>query len=159
MIDRNALTQIINRNQWLIARHAQGLTHEDTLLQLPFETNCMNWIHGHVAWYRDEILELLGDGKLLTEEESEPYRRDSDPFRDGQDAVDLERLLGILEDSHGSIVSAITKIPEQQLQMIHNEERESTILDRIVFLFWHETYHIGQLEIFRHLAGKHEKII
>jgi len=30
---------------------------------------------------------------------------------------------------------------------------------RIFFLYFHETYHVGQTELFRQLAGKDEKLI
>jgi methionine salvage enolase-phosphatase E1 len=40
-----------------------------------------------------------------------------------------------------------------------HEETQSTILERLQSLVWHETYHIGQLEPLRQLAGKNDKII
>ena len=36
---------------------------------------------------------------------------------------------------------------------------DGTIGGMVSFLAMHETYHVGQLELLRHLAGKNDKII
>jgi hypothetical protein len=44
-------------NAWLIHRHVDGVSDQASLLQLPFEANCMNWILGHMVWRRNSALE------------------------------------------------------------------------------------------------------
>ena len=36
---------------------------------------------------------------------------------------------------------------------------DETLADWVAFLHWHETYHVGQLELLRQLAGTNDKII
>jgi hypothetical protein len=36
---------------------------------------------------------------------------------------------------------------------------DQTVGKQITFLQWHETYHLGQLEPLRQLAGKNDKVI
>ncbi|OYV88568.1 MAG: hypothetical protein B7Z63_00165 [Ignavibacteriae bacterium 37-53-5] len=38
-------------------------------------------------------------------------------------------------------------------------ERKVTVAERVFFLYFHETYHVGQTELFRQLTGKNDKII
>ena len=38
-------------------------------------------------------------------------------------------------------------------------ERKMTVGQRAFFLYFHETYHVGQAEVFRRLAGKDDKVI
>jgi hypothetical protein len=38
-------------------------------------------------------------------------------------------------------------------------DRKTTVGQRAFFLYFHETYHVGQTELFRQLAGKDDKII
>jgi hypothetical protein len=42
---------------------------------------------------------------------------------------------------------------------MYNEERQQTVGDRIAGLHWHETYHTGQLDILRQLAGKDDGVL
>ena len=38
-------------------------------------------------------------------------------------------------------------------------ERKSTVAQRVFFYYFHETYHVGQPELFRQLTGKNDKVI
>jgi uncharacterized damage-inducible protein DinB len=42
---------------------------------------------------------------------------------------------------------------------IGSGERKTTVGQRAFFLYFHETYHVGQTELFRQLAGKNDKVI
>lgn len=47
------LIATLDTNQWIIDCQLKGLAHADTLRQLPFRGNCMNWVLGH--WQSIEI--------------------------------------------------------------------------------------------------------
>ena len=53
-------------NTWLIKCHTEGLTHDDSLLQPPFRTNCLNWVLGHIISRRNSAMELLGQASYWT---------------------------------------------------------------------------------------------
>ncbi|NHZ72498.1 MAG: hypothetical protein GWP17_05390, partial [Aquificales bacterium] len=57
------------------------------------------------------------------------------------------------------IIAILSEIPEAILAEIYDEERGTAVGDRIASLHWHETYHTGQLEILRQLAGKNDSVI
>jgi len=161
LIDANVdkLIQVFGRNQWVINAQADGLTHADSVLQLPFRSNCLNWVLGHIVVYRDRVLELLGASPTLTQDEASFYLRDSEPITDGDTAVPLERLLDALGQSQERLKAALRQTSPDILAAIHDEERQQTVVDRIAFLLWHEVYHVGQLEILRQLAGTEDAII
>jgi len=46
----------------LIHHHVDGITDEESLLQLPFEANCHNWVVGNIIFRRHSALEMLGQG-------------------------------------------------------------------------------------------------
>ena len=48
----------LQRSNGVIHMQLKGLSHEDTLLQLPFRGNCMNWVVGHIVAYRHVIMRL-----------------------------------------------------------------------------------------------------
>lgn len=43
MIHPQSLTKLYGYNAELINCQTQGMPHEESLLQLPFEGNCLNW--------------------------------------------------------------------------------------------------------------------
>lgn len=158
-MERTKTIQYLERHQWLIKAQSEGLSHDDSLLQLPFRANCFNWVLGHVIVHRDIMLDLMNQSPVLNPEETAPYKIESEPMTADSDAVDFERLLELSRRSLEKLKDAILSVSDDLLKEIHNEERGTTIQDRIEFLIWHETYHLGQLEILRQLAGKDDTII
>jgi len=157
--DLEKLIQAFERNQWVINAQTEGLSHSDSLLQLPFRGNCLNWVLGHIVVYRDKTLTLLGGAPTLTEAEADLYLRGSEPITDGVTAVSLERLLSASDQSQKRLTAALQQAPPDTLAALYSGERQQTVGDRVVFMLWHETYHVGQLEILRQLAGKEDTII
>lgn len=151
---------LFQRTHWLIKRQTEGLSHADALLQLPFRANNMNWILGHLMAYRNRTLALLGEPPALDEKLAARYEQDSAPITGDEDALlPLAQLLTAVDDSQARIVAALNSMAPDGLTAIYDEERQLTRDDRLSFLHWHETYHVGQLEILRQLAGKDDKII
>jgi uncharacterized damage-inducible protein DinB len=158
-MERAKAIQYLERHQWLIKAQSEGLSHDDSLLQLPFRANCFNWVLGHVIVHRDIMLDLMNQSPVLSPEETAPYKIESKPLAADDDAVDFERLLKLSLRSLERMKDALLNVSDDLLEEIHNEERGTTIQDRVEFLIWHETYHLGQLEILRQLSGKDDAII
>jgi len=122
--------------------------------------NCLNWVLGHLADNRDQVLALLGEESVLGEEAAR-YRRGSDPVGgDGPGVVPLERLLAVLKEGQERISAALPALTEeaaQEEQVVG--ERRTTLGERLHFIYFHDTYHVGQTELLRGMAGKTDKII
>jgi hypothetical protein len=159
MVSTDKLVELFERSHWVIARQTEGLTHADSLLQLPFRGNCLNWIMGHIIVNRDKILIALGKPPLFEEAESSRYQRGTDPITDPDSAVSLGKLLELLEESQELIIFGLKETASESLDALIDVEKGRTVRDRIEFLQWHETYHSGQLEILRQLAGVDDAII
>ncbi len=159
MVSSSLLIQLYQRTQWVIEQETDGLTHEDSLLQMPFRGNCMNWVLGHLLAYRDKVLELLAEEPFLSEEEFQRYNRESAPIMPGDPAIPLERILAGLRDTQGRIATALKAVSPEMLDGVTAPGKEQTVRERIEFVQWHETYHVGQLEYLRQLAGKNDAII
>jgi uncharacterized damage-inducible protein DinB len=159
MTEREHLLEALNRDHWIINQQAKDLTHEESVLQLPFRGNCFNWILGHIVVYRDKMAAILEIEPALSSAEAEPYGRGSDPIVDADSAIPLERLLAAADQVQQRLLKTLEVVPNSLLETVYDPERGHTVLDRFVFLVWHETYHVGQLEILRQLAGKDDAII
>jgi len=159
MTSSEQLIHLFERTHWVIVKQTDGLTHADSLMQLPFRGNCLNWVLGHLMVYRDKVLELLGEASILSESETRLYKRGSTPITDSDSSVKLEKLLKGLEQSQERISAGLKIVTSDTMDERVDEGKEQTVRERIEFLQWHETYHVGQLEILRQLAGKNDSII
>jgi len=161
MITVTDLIESLERNLDIIKAQTQGLTHADSLLQLPFRGNCLNWVVGHIAANRNTMLHFLGEEGILGEAHAARYAYDSEPVcgEDG-DILTLEELLVALERGQKALVARLQTIPAEDLARDVESWLGTTTLGQLVFyLLWHESYHTGQTEALRQLAGKGDKVI
>ena len=60
MIDSKQLAKAFRRNTAILKMQIAELSHEDSLLQTPYNTNCLNWTLGHILVYRDRAITSAG---------------------------------------------------------------------------------------------------
>ncbi len=161
MISTQELLEAYGRNLNIIQQQTRGLSHEQCLLQPPFRGNCMNWVLGHIAETRNSLLKTLGEEPMMTPTECARYGHGSEPVcADGEGAITLERLLALLQHSQERLAVALPRLTAEDLQkMVKDHRGQVTLSNRLFFLYFHETYHTGQTELLRQLAGTNDKII
>jgi hypothetical protein len=141
----------------VIMRQTDGLTQEDSLVQPPFRGNCLNWVLGHIINGRNTALKYLGGDPVWGEEICKRYERNSEPIAgEAENILPLPQLLHDLEVSQERIQAALKQISPERLATVIDED---TLEEQVRFLHWHETYHVGQLELLRQLTGKNDKVI
>ncbi len=160
MITTQQLSEAFGRNVSLLKMQADGLSHADSLRQPPFRGNCLNWVLGHLAGNRDLILQALAAEPVMGAAVSR-YERESEPITgDGPGVLPLEELLAILDRSQEALAAALARTTEEDLaKEIQRGQRTMPSSERIFFLYFHETYHVGQTELLRQLAGRDDKVI
>ena len=158
--DSTVLIELFNRTHWVIKHQAEGLTHADSLLQPPGAGNCFNWVLGHIITGRNSTLIALGEPPIWDDDDLAHYKRESEPITNGKQALPFEKLLNDLDQTQSQIIAVLEQAsPEIFKQMVENDPNERSVGQRVAFLHWHETYHTGQLELLRSLAGKTDKVI
>jgi hypothetical protein len=160
MISAAEFADAFARNLEVVRMQTGGLTQEESLLQPPSHGNCLNWVVGHLAQYRDIILELLGAPPAMGEA-GERYRPESNPITgEGPGVLRLEELLEILSRSQGALRRALDATAEVYLaEEVPTPRGMSPRSARLFFYFFHEAYHVGQTELLRQLAGRDDKLI
>lgn len=114
MITKDQLAEGYALNLRLIERQTASLSHADSLIQTPYNINCLNWVLGHMAVGRDTVHRLVGEEPLLSEGETNRYKTDSDPIiEDGEHVIQLERLLEILTTGQKRITSGFLGLPRK----------------------------------------------
>jgi uncharacterized damage-inducible protein DinB len=161
VITATDLIGALERNLGIIKAQTQGLSHADSLLQLPFRGNCLNWVLGHIAANRNTMLRFLGEGTILSEAHVKRYEFNSEPVcGDAGDILTLEQLLMALEQGQSALTAKLQKMAVEELAREVQSFLGTTTLGRLIFyLYWHESYHTGQTEALRQLAGKNDKVI
>ena len=145
----------------LIHDQTNGLSHADTLIQPRPGGNCMNWVLGHLLENQISMLKAIGGDSPIDPESVARYQRESAPISsDGEGVLLLEELLDGLDKVHSAIATRLSEMSEEDFDLeIQYGERKAIRGWRVFFLHFHYTYHIGQLEQLRQLAGKTEKVI
>ena len=161
MITADQLIEAFNENVEIIKMQVDGLTHADSLLQLPFRGNCLNWVLGHILASRNGVLEALGEKPVLSKAQAARYDYGSEPVTgDGADVLPLEKELALLEQAQERIAAGLRRAtPEALAREIHFAGSTMTVGKKVFFLYFHETYHTGQTEYLRQLAGKNDQVI
>ena len=160
MLTPAELTGAFARNLSILKTQADGLTNADSLMQPPFRGNCLNWVLGHIAENRDSVLEALGEQPVMSTA-GVRYKRESEAVTAaGEGVLPLEELLARLDRSQERLAAALSRTDEEALARdFRSGERRLTVAQRVFFLYFHETYHVGQTELLRQLAGKNDKVI
>ncbi len=137
----------------IIKGKTAGLSHADSMRQLPFPGNCMNWNLGHLLVYRHQYLGVIDGSSQADPAEFALYGAGSDPLTDSTKAIPLETLLARLDEASATLVAALDQVAPERLAAIHDVEKGTTVDDHLQFyLMFHESYHVGQLEILHELA-------
>lgn len=134
----------------LIHRFVDGITHEESVLQLPFEHNCMNWILGHIVTNRSHVLETVAAPHAWQEEVRALYHTDTPPIEPESKSVRFGNLIKYLDESLALLRSVVENVSDEWLDETHSNYRgEKTRYAHVTGFHWHETFHVGQLEILK----------
>jgi hypothetical protein len=158
VISTDELSDMLRRNLSVIQQQASGLTHIESVMQLPFRGNCFNWIVGHLVVHRDKMLKAMNATPQWDEAKTARYDRESLPITGLEDALPFETLLADLRQSQGLLEAALEALTDDVLDAMQPDGRR-TLRGRLLFLAWHETYHLGQTELLRQLTGVNDKVI
>jgi hypothetical protein len=142
----------------LVQRLVDGLTHSETLIQLPFDVNCLNWVLGHIVTNRSHALEVIGVEHAWREDVRRLYNTGTENIKPDGESMQVDVLLKHLDESIELLKSALEGVCEEYLsERFSNYRGEKSREAHLSGFHWHETYHIGQLEIFRALAISQRK--
>jgi hypothetical protein len=138
-----------------------GLTHADSLLQLPFRAQCMNWTVGHILLSREEVLDLLLVPRLFSDDAFQRYTEDSPLItQDEPGVIYTEELLEMLDEhSQRFSQSLINTSEERYASEVQVGLHKRTLARRVLFSFFHEATHVGELGLLRQLAERDDQAI
>ncbi|HKI47325.1 MAG TPA: DinB family protein [Balneolales bacterium] len=142
----------------LVHNLVDGISQQETFIQLPFEVNCLNWVLGHIVTNRSHALEVVGAEHAWQEDVRKLYQTGTENIKPDGESMQVDVLLKYLDESVELLKAALENVSEEYLsERFTNYRGEKTREAHLSGFHWHETYHIGQLEIFRALAISQRK--
>lgn len=137
----------------VIKMKTEGLSHADSMKQLPFPSNCMNWNLGHLLVYREKILGVLDGESAEDSAEFAMYGAGSEPLTDPTIAIPLETLLARLDTASAKLLAAFETLTAERLAEPFETFAGETLDDHLNFYaIVHEAVHLGELVILREFA-------
>ncbi len=153
------LTQL-KRNHDILHRQVAGVTQAESLLQLPFEGNCLNWVVGHILDGYNLCNVWLGLPVIDGEACQQLYGHGSKPITGPEPAWELDRLLKMLDRDLMQLEAKVACMADAEFERgVDMWMGRIPLIEALVFVLWHISYHTGQLEPLRQLAGKHDQVI
>jgi len=161
MITSQEIADSYALNMRLIKLQTDGLSHDDCLVQTAYNINSLNWVLGHIAVNRDNVLRALDEEPLLSDSESARYKRGSEPVKaDDGLILPLESLLEVLERGQDTIAELLNHLSVEDMDReIQSGENTVSLGSRLFGLYFHDTYHTGQTDLLRQVAGKNDAVI
>lgn len=138
----------LGRNMVFLREKTADLTHAESLLQAPVPgQNSLNWTVGHIAAFRNRMLELVGEEPTLDPTLAERYAPNSAPVLGDEPGIgQLAELLRAIEVAQDHLIAALPRLaPERAAETIERGAFSMTGGEWLLFLMRHEAYHIGQL--------------
>lgn len=159
MLIKKLILKPYETNNYAIDIQTKGLTHEESLMQLPFRGNCLNWVVGHVIASRDSVLKRIGAEPIWSDETGARYQYDSEPIVSADDPgiISFDDMRKALKTGLERLNAAVEAMDEAQL--LEANEDGQTLAEWISFMGWHGGYHSGQTEYLRQLTGTNDHVI
>ena len=149
MIPADQLIKTYQSNLWLARRTLEGLTQAESLLQPPFKANNLNWIVGHLVSGRQRALQTLGHPGVWSTAEHTLYNTGSMPISSAN-ALALDLLTGYLVLAQDTLDDILPTCKAEFLtEAIATPFGEQPRWQYLSGLAWHETFHVGQLDMLR----------
>lgn len=142
------LTEALERNRHTVARLTAGMPEDKAAATLVPGGSHMNWLIGHLVGNRDAMLRTLGLEGVRSQDDDESFGYGS--AAEASVTLSLAQQLAHYEAASTRLAEAVADLSAAQLAAPSGGK---TVRERLDFFMWHETYHLGQLMLYRRAAG------
>jgi len=169
MITISEYARMLEMEQDIIHLQTEGLSDADLLTQPPNGGNCMEWVLGHIADGLATILRVLDALPPENLPDLRRYRRGSAPILGPAAGLLGRRMIEQRQIQAKEALDMLQAAAQTRLAEMDEAAFDEEIIifgDQArrrgwwaLFVLFHHSYHVGQLEILRNIAGKTDKII
>jgi len=157
MFSSDDISNLFRINYMALQVNVKGISHYESAIMPKPGGNCLNWVVGHIVISRAIILEMVGQKPVMSDIQAAPYKRGVIPSESDM-LFPFDKLLERLKDSQDRLTTGLEGLTVEQLYESdpdnETEWRRQPMVDQLVFLQFHEAYHVGQTGLLRRLIGK-----
>jgi len=139
------VSRLLDQGTFYVRANVSGLAPGEDLVELPNGGKSLNWILGHIVYWRNEMIALVGGTRVWSHGIGRQYRGSPGERRpvefDGTTAESFPRLVEGFEEAGRRLEGMLT-----------NEAVDANVAAGLVALLGHECYHAGQLGVLRRIA-------
>lgn len=150
---KNKLIRSYQGNTFYLKGMLTGLSDQDMLLSTG-ESNTIGWILGHITLTRAQILQRLNVDCQI-EDSEKMFDRGAEKRKDTN--MSLEETLNKYAARGEKIAAALSSLSDDDLKKnldIQLPGGKNDVETFLSFLAWHETFHLGQIDLIKAAAGK-----
>jgi uncharacterized damage-inducible protein DinB len=152
MIDPELLVTLYDNNVRILDKQLSTLNDEQAFTIVGGHN--INWLTGHIVSGRQRVLERINIPHLWTPEQRAPYMNGTLPQeKEGPGVQRLEALLATLHQSQSLIEEGLPRMTQEQLSAPTEFPQDGSLAGRLLYLQYHETYHVGQIVLIAQTLG------
>ena len=122
----------------------QGISQAQSLVEPFSDTNCLNWLVGHIVVARCNFLMFLDVPSIWGGAEIRRYIPGSTPILDEEEAYPFEKLLLDLDRTQEQLAKALAAASPDDMSQVRDGQ---TIGEHLAYYQSHEAQHTGQIEL------------
>ena len=156
----NEIAVLRNQNQMThkcVRLNAEGVTHDESLIQPEPAGNSMNWIVGHLLSVYNNVLPAVGQAPVMLAEQLKRYDRGSAPVT-ASDALEFATLLTAWDEASQRFDAGLASLTPEKLDekapFSPSNNPNETVRSVMGVVAFHQAYHAGQTGILRRVSGK-----
>jgi uncharacterized damage-inducible protein DinB len=149
-------TRFINAfrgNTLYLLNMLKGLTDEDMLL-CTGESNTIGWILGHIIRYRGTILQKMNK-EIEIKDFEKNFERGAKKNKELK--INYEEAINNFSSRGDKIVTALSDMDDEAFKQnigMELPDGKNDLESLLSFLSWHETFHLGQIDLIKAAVGK-----
>lgn len=145
------ILSVFDRNLRILTNLLDGIDEDAARIRLFDGGSHLHWLLGHLVASRDGLLSMLGLERVWDAEAARPFARGSAPDTDAtSDDTTLPAQLERLRSQQARLAEAVATAADTVYERTSGSR---TVGGWFEFLAWHETYHVGQVTLYRRAAG------
>jgi uncharacterized damage-inducible protein DinB len=127
-----------------IKSFTKDISQAQSLVEPFSDTNCLNWLVGHIVVARCNFLMFLNVPSIWGGAEIRRYIPGSTPILDEEEAYSFEKLLLDLDRTQEQLTKALDDATLEELGQVRDGQ---TIGEHLAYYQSHEAQHTGQIEL------------
>ena len=156
MPGKDSVQFMLKSNQDAVRKLLDDITEDEAVKSLNGICSPIKWQTGHIAFYTDYLVKILGGENTLPEKWIELYRGGTELSDEHHSFLPFDKMRAELYERFDALNEQVDNLDESKLQeeIAFSPEWKAKLVNGILMLGTHEFYHAGQITVARNILGR-----